>query len=401
VYGTPGGKLIKLELSDRLIAGLGSGDYFDAKTPGLQVRVADTGIKSWYVVFTAPSGKRARVGLGRYPSTALARARALAIEARGQVERGIDPRGAVAAADANMTVAMLAETYIRKHAPALRGGRDLERRLRVDVLPAIGAIKLANLHRRDVHRFLDPINERGAPIAARRVFDDFRAMLRWAVARGDLDHDPLAGMKPPAASKPRERVLDDDEIKVVWQTIPTLFSVDVTLALKLALATGQRIGEVVGMSLSEIDFANRLWTIPAGRVKNKYQHSVPLSDLALELIAEARQYYIDGDRIFRTEPGLVARAFVDKRDRIPIPHFTAHDLRRTAMTGMARLGVNHLVIGHVANHRSTTRAGVTLGVYVQFSFESEKREALDLWAERLTAIIEGDAAKVFPIRGGR
>jgi integrase len=390
----------KIELTDRFVATIKTdriADYFDAKTTGLGLRVAPTGIKSWSVVFTSPkNGVRARLSLGRYPSTPLARARTLAIEARGQVDAGRDPRDEETV-DAGMTVAMLIESYIKKHVPSLRSARLVERRLRVDVLPAIGAVKLADLHRRDAHRVLDPINERGSPIAARRVFDDLHAMFRWAVGRGDLDHDPFAGMKPPAASKPRERVLDDDEIKVAWQTFPTLFSADVTLALKLALTTGQRIGEVCGMTLSELDLTKRLWTIPAARSKNKHQHVVPLSDLALELIAEARSHN-DGDRIFETEAGLVARAFVDKRDRIPIAHFTAHDLRRTALTGMAKLGVDHLVIGHVANHRSTTRAGMTLAVYVQHSYAGEKASALDLWADRLSAIIAGDAATVLPLR---
>ncbi|MGA7545915.1 MAG: integrase arm-type DNA-binding domain-containing protein, partial [Methyloceanibacter sp.] len=255
---------------------------------GLQVRVAPTGVKSWSMIFTSPTdGKRARLSLGRYPSTPLSRARALAGEARGRVEQGIDPRAA-SEAPTGFTVAMLAENYIRKHASTLRGARELERRMRHDVLPVIGSIPLADLHRRDVHRFIDPIIERGSPIAARRIFDDFRALVNWAIARGDLDHNPLAGMKPPATSKPRERVLDDDEIAQLWRAWPTVFSPPMTLALKLALTTGQRIGEVCGMALSEIGFAKCTWTIPASRVKNKHDHVVPLSDLALALIVEAR-----------------------------------------------------------------------------------------------------------------
>jgi integrase len=388
---------MKLELSERLIAGLGAGDYFDSRMPGLNLRVSPLpGPRTWFYVFTAPKdGKRARFTLGRYPSTKLARARALAIETRALVERGIDPRRALPA-DAAMTVAMLTEGYLRKHVTTLRGARELERRLRVDVLPVIGSVKLADLHRRDVHRFLDPIVERGAPVSARRVFDDFRAMVRWAVARGDMDSNPLSGAKPPAASPPRERVLDDLEIGLLWRAWPTVFSEPMALALKLALTTGQRIGEVCGLTLSEIDFTKRAWTIPASRAKNKHSHSVPLSDLALKLIEEART---DGDdQLFKISAGRVARILVERRKLLPVKDWTAHDLRRTALTAMARLGVEPLVLGHIANHRTTTRAGMTLAVYVRYDYGREKAAALELWADRLAAIVGTGAAKITPIR---
>jgi len=71
--------------------------------------------------------------------------------------------------------------------------------------------------------------------------------------------------------------------------------------------------------------------------------------------------------------------------------WTAHDLRRTALTKMAELGVAPIVIGHVANHRTTTKAGITLGIYIQHEYEQEKRAALDLWANRLQGIISGGA----------
>ena len=75
--------------------------------------------------------------------------------------------------------------------------------------------------------------------------------------------------------------------------------------------------------------------------------------------------------------------------RVKSERWTAHDIRRTVLTKMAELGVAPIVLGHVANHRTTTKAGVTLGVYVQHAYEREKREALELWATRLQTIISG------------
>ena len=65
---------------------------------------------------------------------------------------------------------------------------------------------------------------------------------------------------------------------------------------------------------------------------------------------------------------------------------------------MARLGVAPIVLGHIANHRSTTRSGVTLAVYTRYTYDKEKRAALDLWAERLGAIVGGKGATVIPIK---
>jgi integrase len=77
--------------------------------------------------------------------------------------------------------------------------------------------------------------------------------------------------------------------------------------------------------------------------------------------------------------------------------WTAHDLRRSALTGMAKLGVQPIVLGHIANHRTTTKAGMTLSVYIHHAYEREKRAALELWADRLQGIISG-AGKVMAIR---
>ena len=388
----------KLDLTDRFVSTIKAkkiADYFDAKTTGLGLRVSPTGIKSWSMMFTIPgSEKRARIGLGTYPATSFARARMLAIEARGKVEAGEDPRHvSEPEIDGAMTVAGLAESYIAKHARKIKTGRELERRLRGDVLPLIGSVKLADLHRRDVHRVLDTVLDRDAPQSAGKVFGDLRAMLRWAVERGYLDRDVLQGMKRPVASKPRERWLTEDEIRALWpawDALPT----PMALALKLALVTGQRIGEVCGMAEGELDLKKALWNLPAERTKNGSPHAVPLSDLALDLIAEVTP--ING-RLFRLDTQRIGNLLNQKRARLPVRDWSAHDLRRTVCTHLATLGVSPLVIGACVNHRSQTKSGVTLGVYVRYDYGKEKRAALELWADCLRAIVAGGAA-VLPLR---
>ena len=294
-------------------------------------------------------------------------------------------------------MAALVDSYIEKRAAKLRSAKEIERRLRKDIIPVIGAMPLGELHRRDATRVIDRILKRGAPIEAARVFGDLRAMLRWAVARGDLDHNPIEGMKKPAISKPRERVLSDDEIRTLWTALPVALAGTPTCQriIKLCLITGQRVGEVAGMALSELDLKRRLWSLPGSRTKNGQPHVVPLSEMAIEVIGEPSGEFIFGP----TPTNTVSKMIIRAQGRFGLAHFSAHDLRRSALTGMARLGVAPIVLGHVANHRTTTKAGMTLSVYVHHAYEKEKRAALELWADRLQGIVAG-GAEVVPMKRG-
>jgi site-specific recombinase XerC len=101
-----------------------------------------------------------------------------------------------------MTINDLAASYLEMHASRLRTGNQFKRRFERDIIPVIGNVPLAQFHRRDATRMLDAITRRGAPVGAMRAFEDLRAMLRWGVARGDLDHNPIDGMRKPQGSKP-------------------------------------------------------------------------------------------------------------------------------------------------------------------------------------------------------
>jgi integrase len=197
-------------------------------------------------------------------------------------------------------------------------------------------------------------------------------------------------MQGPEPSRIRDRVLTDDEIRTLWLALPTALgrSPACQQIIKLCLLTGQRLGEVVGMCRDELDLKRGIWSLPGSRTKNGHAHSVPLSRAALEIIAIG-----GGPRLFPTIGGsrAVANTIKCAQARFGIPHWTAHDLRRTALTKMAELGVAPIVLGHVANHRTTTKAGMTLSVYVHHAYEREKREALELWADRLRGIVEGGA----------
>jgi integrase len=114
--------------------------------------------------------------------------------------------------------------------------------------------------------------------------------------------------------------------------------------------------------------------------------------MALDLIAEATPSF------FRFNTLRVSQCLVQRRERLPVKGWNAHDLRRTCATHLAMLGVSPIAIGAVLNHRTATRGTVTLAHYVQYDYAQEKRRALDLWADRLAGIV-GIGARVLPLRG--
>ena len=405
----------KVDLTDRFCGGAkpargqGRTSYFDARTPGLELLVSSTGHKSWQFHFESPrNGKRARRTLGTYPAMTLAKARREAIAARQLVEDGNDPRKTGGAAE--LTFSGLVRLYLADADKArLRSINWIKYRLEKDALPIIGDVKLAALVRRDLRDVVDRIGKRGAVRQAFLTWKDMQAVLRWGVRREYLERNPMDGMERPAGSTPRERVLSDDEIKMLWNALPGILarSDQCQNIIRLCLITGQRVGEICGMARSELDMSRGMWSLPGSRTKNAHAHNVPLSGMALKIIREAvGTAGEDAEYLFRGEDGealdshVVTRAITRAREtgRSPIAEWTAHDLRRTALTGMAKLGIPPHVIAHVANHRSVTKGTVTTAHYLAYSYESEKRAALDLWADRLGAIASGNPASVLTLK---
>jgi integrase len=225
-------------------------------------------------------------------------------------------------------------------------------------------------------------------------------------------------METPAKGEARDRVLTPAEIHALWNGLPKALarSKACQRIIKLCLVTAQRVGEVAGMEPRELNLRQATWTIPSWRTKNGSEHIVPLSALAVELIREALagagkdtkfvfpnpegDGFLAASAVART----ITRAHEDTNDRplgrFGIAHWTAHDLRRSAVSIMAEMGVAPIVLGHVINHRSVTRAGVTLAVYSHYTYDKEKRAALELWADRLTAMTKvGAVAEVLQMRG--
>lgn len=401
-------------------------DYFDSDTAGFCLRVSGRGVKTFFLVYTRPStGKRAWKKLGVYPEISLGDARKKAKDLRGDIADGNDPLAKTHSDSALQTVSDLVESYIKRHASTRRTGPAIARRLRKNVSGKIGGIELSKLHRRDITKCLDAVKDRGAPMEANRVFEDIRAMVRWARARGDLDEMLTEGMTRPSEPRERDRVLTADEIRTVWAALPDADMREATRRiLRLCLITGQRVGEIAGMRREELDWDRLVWTIPAERVKNGREHSVPVTAAAAEVIRAqlqavdelaARKDRKPGPFIF---PGPGGRAPITgaaipkavKRAEtrgargkaatiMGVKPWTPHDLRRTMATHMEESGISPFIVGHVLNHTHVTKSTITSRAYARYDYAREKREALELWADRLQGILSG-GAEVAPLQAG-
>lgn len=385
----------------------------DAALPGLYLVVQPSGARSWAYRYRFARKPR-KLTLGRYPALTLAEARKEAGKAAQAVELGEDPGAAKVEANAlardpveidRDKVRTLIDVFDKRHLSTLRSGRSARQFLDRFVVAKWGERNVHDITKRDVIDLLDEIVDAGTPTTANRTLAHLRKFLNWCVERDILERSPAAGIKPPAKETPRDRVLSDDEIRWLWQATEAEGQPFGPLA-RLLLLTGQRLGEGVGISDHEIE--GDVWHLAASRTKNARAHDVPLSGAAKAVLAGVRR--IDGPRrlvftttgrtpvsgfnraICRLRARVAEAAAQERGEPVEIPAWGFHDLRRTAATGMARLGAPVHVVESALNHASGSISGITL-VYNRHDYAQEKAEALGKWADHVAEIVENRPCK--------
>ncbi|WBQ11624.1 site-specific integrase [Hyphomonadaceae bacterium ML37] len=382
----------------------------DPGQSALYLIVQPSGRKSWAVRYRQNDRSR-KLTLGRFPDLGLAEAREMTVKALERIERGADPAqekaqrrretGAAGHKRGDTVSALVAEYLkLRPRQKAIRSIGEVKRIFDVYVLPVIGSRPVAKLTKRDVLDVLDILADR--PAMANRTFEALRALLNWAIQRDWIAASPMAGMEKPFESKSRDRVLSADEVRWFWQATGAM-GYPFGDALRVCLLTGQRVGEVTGMTRREID--GDTWVIPPERAKNGEAHAIPLAP-AVAAIIEAAPVIGDRALVFTTTGDtpisgrskakarldrLMAEAAAKERGSpVEIAPFRIHDLRRTAASGMAEIRIPPHFIEAVLNHRTGIIKGIAR-VYNRFDYATEKREALEAWERRVGAIVSGEA----------
>jgi integrase len=372
-------KRLPVNLTDLKVKALRSdpaGEYVqgDTQVPGLGVRVRPSGAAS-YIVTKRILGedRKVRVTLGRVGEITLHEAREKARGAAAAVRQGVDVnsekrrerdaragerrRADLVRAETGFTPGTFGEIatrYIERECSRLARGKEIERMIRRELVPALGPRPFAELRRRDLGDIVNLIDRSGRPAAAHKVREVGKRIASWADDEELIAGNPFLGGRSPIRRQERSRALSQEEIAALWcawrEMGPPLGSF-----MMFALATGQRRGEIAALERVELDLAQRLWSIPAEKAKNRRPHLVPLSGLAIELLEGVKA--VDDRFVFSTRAGSHISGFSKAKARAArlsgVADWRLHDLRRTAATRLAELGIAHR---WSANYLTTARA---------------------------------------------
>ena len=332
---------IAKELSALAVSKLQEGAHAVGGVPGLQLQVIGAS-KVWVLRFTL-HGKRRRMGLGSYPAVSLASAREAGRQAHQLIRADLDPINArqsarfsmTAAAARSLTFDTSAERFIAAHEGGWSNSKhrqQWENTLATYASPVIGSMLVSQVEQHHIIQILEPI-WRTKTETASRLRGRIEQVLNWATVQRLRegpnparwrDHLDLLLPAPEKVSPVKHHpAVSLSEARAVWTQISACNG-NGALALRLQILTAGRSGEARGARWSEIDWSNRVWTIPAERMKAKIEHRVPLSDQAFELLSNM-PHIADTELIFpstRMTPlsDMTLTAVMRRLKRSEVPH---------------------------------------------------------------------------------
>jgi integrase len=353
------------------------GWLWDTHCVGFGARRQTNGV--FYYVRYRHLGAQVVRSLGRHGPMTPDTARAKAQQLLGVVAGGTNPF----TARVGDGFAAALDRYLDRRRAALRPNSftQLGRYLR-DYCAPLHRLRLGEINRRRVAALLGEIETASGPVSRNRARSALSAFFGWCVSEGLLDLNPVLGTAKADEGGSRERVLTPDELRGLWRGLGDDRFDNI---LRLLLLTGQRRNEIGWLRWSEIDLAARMIVLPPSRTKNSRQHEVPLSRQAKAILERLPRRnsseFLFGSRGF-SDWGH-AKAKLDQC--LQMGSWRLHDLRRTAATGMAELGVQPHIIEAVLNHVSGHKAGIA-GVYNRATCTEPMRDALQRWADHVEAL---------------
>ena len=368
--------------------------YWDDGCPGFGVKVTPKGRKVFVVLYrTAGAGSRLRkYTIGPYGRVTLHQAKIVAQKVFTAKLEGRDPAAEKREAKRRITadcVSDLVESFINQYVSQRRSAPELSRLLRREVGAVWGNRSIHEITKRNVIEHTTTIVQRGAPVAANKTLKVIKTFLRWCVGHGILDESPADGVPLPTKEIARDRILSDEELARVIIAARKIGGPYGGIVEFLAL-TGQRREEVARATRVEFDIDQRTWTIPKARTKNGKVHIVHLSRQPLVILraSETRAPYVFSSMGTKPFPAF-SRAKRRLDELSGVTGWRLHDLRRTCVSGMARLGTPPHIADKILNHQGGTISGVA-AVYQRHEFLAERREALDRWASHISQIVAAE-----------
>ena len=394
-------------LTDRLLRSLKPAPtgqrtvHWDAARPSFGVRITDRGVVSFFVMRRMRGRPQpVRVSLGRYPDISLAQARVLATAAIGDLVAGIHPKARERQRRAT-TFAALAEAFLSRPAAAKQRTIDeIRKTVGRYLLPRWGSRAASSITRADAITMVEALDRASGPYTAAKALALASSIFRHAMTREQVASNPCALIKITdlvGEMSSRQRVLSAAEIVLLWRATEDIYPAGPFA--RLLLLTAVRRSEAAHMMWCEVDLDDALWVIPASRTKSGVPHEVPLPLMAVDLLRSLPRF-AGGDFVFSTTGGRkgirsfgLYKAAIDAR-ATGLINWRFHDLRRTARTNLASLGVAPFIAELVIGHQ---QKGVHK-VYDVHRYQAEKREALERWANRLRDIVTPPPANVRRLR---
>lgn len=376
---------------------------FDDAIPGFGLRLRDGGSRTWIYQYKIGSHHR-RMVLGRVAAIPADRARQIAGELHAKVRLGGDPANdkAINKVRAANSFGDLIRRYleIKKSDLRPRSFVEVKRHLEKNAR-SLHALPVTSIDRRTIADLLNRIAKENGTTAANRARASLSAMFGWSIREGLVDANPVMNTGK-REERSRDRVLTDTELTTIWNTLE---ADHYGAIIRLLVLTGQRANEIGGLQWPEIDFDHDKIVLPADRTKNARAHEIPMAPAVRDILSA--QSRIDGRSfVFGYGSGQFSgwsksKAALDARIQettgTALPHWTVHDLRRTAATRMADLGIAPHVIEAVLNHVSGHKGGIA-GIYNRALYSAEKGQALALWADHLTALVEKRKSNITPLK---
>ncbi len=380
-------------------------EYVDDSLPGFGLRITAADVRTFIVRYHW-DGKPRRFTIGRTPPLSLADAREIARRVLAETVRGEDPQAKKMAAREKrqkaQTFGALCERFLteakRKDNLPLRESTLYNWRniARAEILPALGKHPPEEITRRQIRAFIEELAV-GRPYWANRAFELVRRVFSWAVERDLVAASPCVGLRKPGGEHPRDRVLSSAEIRAVWGALDQGLFGEV---VRLLFYTAARPREILRARWVEIDREDRIWRLPASRMKNREPHVVPLSTGMMTVLDRLRTAHPEAEYLIPSptrEGPWVATAMPTARlrERAGV-EFQLRDIRRTVRTRLREMGTSQDVSEAILSHARPR----LIRTYDRYEPVPEMRAALEAWSARLEAILSGTTErKVIPFKG--